>query len=78
LTEDFTEIANHKDIQPSHRKEKERQQERNNILHIEEKQELLTIEKEMEVFVESENEDISKKIYQKLMEAKTNNFNLIK
>lgn len=57
---------------------RKRQKERNNKLSKEEKQELSTIEKEIEVHVESEYVDINKKIYQQLMEAKKkiNNFNL--
>jgi hypothetical protein len=43
---------------------------RSNKLSIEEKQDLSTIEKEIEVYVESEYVDINKKIYQQLMEAK--------
>jgi low affinity Fe/Cu permease len=48
---------------------RKRQKGKNNILSIEENQELSTIEKEIDVYIESENEDINKKIYQKLMEA---------
>jgi hypothetical protein len=51
---------------------RKRQKERNNKLSKEEKQELSTIEKEIEVHVKSEYADINKKIYQQLMEAKKN------
>ena len=51
---------------------KKRQKDRNNKLSIEEKQELSTIAKEIEVYVESEYVDINKKIYQQLMEVKKN------
>ena len=58
---------------------RKRQKEISNILSIEEKQEFSKIEKEVKVYVESENVDISKIIYQKLIEVKkTNNLNLIK
>jgi len=49
---------------------RKRQQLRSNVSSIEEKQNLLTIEKEIEVYIENGSNDISKKIYQKLMEAK--------
>jgi hypothetical protein len=49
---------------------RKRQKDRNNRLSLEEKQELSTIAKEIEVYVESEYVDINKKIYQQLMEAK--------
>ena len=49
---------------------RKRQKERNNKLSKEEKQDISTIEKEIEVYVKSEYVDINKNIYQKLMEAK--------
>jgi hypothetical protein len=46
------------------------QQARRKFLSGEQKQDFAIIEKEIEVYIESENANISKKIYQKLMETK--------
>ena len=54
-----------------------KRQQASKLLPEKEKKDLSIIEKGIEVYVVSGNEDISQKIYQKLMEEK-NNFTLIK
>ena len=52
---------------------RKRQKERNNRLSIEEKQDLSTIEKETEVYIEKEYVDINKKNISKTNRSKKTN-----